>query len=90
MPEVSEVYVRLATEIGKRAVAPAAGVAGVEPADDEGTLDRRKPLGRQWWFWAGTGAVVGGGALLGYALWEPMPVEVPGDPTWSVTIAGLP
>lgn len=90
VPEVSEVYARLAAEIGKRAVAPTSASAAEEPMDEGDGEPRRQPLLRQWWFWAGTGAVVGGGALVGYALWEPAPVEVPGDPTWSVSVDGLP
>lgn len=90
VPEVNDVYARLATEIGKRAVAPVSAGEAEEPREEAGTAGRRQPLVRQWWFWAGTGAVVGGGALVGYALWEPAPVEVPGDPTWSVTVSGVP
>ena len=90
VPEVNDVYARLATEIGKRAVAPVSAGEAEEPREEAGTAGRRQPLVRQWWFWAGTGAGVGGGALVGYALWEPAPVEVPGDPTWSVTVSGVP
>jgi len=92
VPETSEVYDTIAASIARaavvKAVVPAAEpepapVAVVEAAP------RQTGLTQKWWFWTGAAALAGGGALVGYALWEPAPYVIPGPDTWSVRIDGL-
>ncbi|MSP54979.1 MAG: hypothetical protein EXR69_05150 [Myxococcales bacterium] len=90
----------IAAEIGKRTAAsgPARADPGGTPdravvrSHDEPTAAARRSVdlpARRWWFWTGAAAVVGGGVLVGYALWEPAPAIVAGPDTWSVRIDGL-
>lgn len=91
VPEQSDVFVTVAADIGRRAVLPDVVVAASEEERVEASPSgpRRHAVTSQWWFWAGAGAVAGGGALVGYAFWEPAPVQVPGDDTWSVKVTGF-
>ena len=45
-------------------------------------------LTSKWWFWT---ALVGGaggvGSLVGYAVYQPPPVQVEGPPVWSVDVS---
>lgn len=54
-------------------------------ADEPAEVGPRR-LTERWWFWTGTAAVLGGAGALGYALWEPAPVEVQGPDTYSVRV----
>ncbi len=93
VPEISDVYGRIAADIGRKAVLvqSVAVQADVDqPAgEDEPAAPRRRPITSQWWFWAGAGAIAGGGVLVGYSLWQPDPVQVPGEDTWSVEVTGF-
>ena len=93
-PDVDETWSTLASRLATKALAlanPAAPVVHAPPAteaadpeDEPAAADDR--LTRHWWFWAGAGAAVGAGALIGYAVWEPPPVDVAGPDTWSVRV----
>lgn len=48
----------------------------------------RAPITKQWWFWTAAAAGAGGvAAAIGFASYDPEPVEVPGAPTWSVEVS---
>ncbi len=95
-PSIDDAYNSLATDIVRKAVIAPASVSARddEPTDERTTQPTPRPakkagLSHEWWFWTGAVAVVGGGVAVGYAVWEPAPVQVPGPDTWSVTISGL-
>lgn len=92
--EHSDTWRAIAIEIGKRAIVSDPRASGADRAqtDDEPTAEARRgdsALTNRWWFWTGAAAVIGGGVLVGYAIWEPAPVTVAGPDTWSVRISGL-
>ena len=102
VPEESDVYATIASAIARAAMAPvqpvadavadaAAGTGQDAPApvsaDDEPMQERA--LTQKWWFWTSAAGLIGGGALVGYALWEPPAYVIPGPDTWSVRIDGL-
>ena len=103
VPEVSDVYATIASAIARAAMVPIQSVAdpvadaaagtgqdfALAPVSADDEPMRERDLTQKWWFWTSAAGLIGGGALVGYALWEPPAYVIPGPDTWSVRIDGL-